>query len=789
MSAIEMNIYPIKNLEQLSCNYWTYCIKGVSPDLEEYPKNLRYLASKLSNLTDSPCAPFRTDKGVFIAQPEGYDKLPSSLNLVRAAVKIEREPKPKLLNFNSLDPVTSGLAVRFLQGSIQRKLWNTFSLWQPKSGFPFYNKSPDQTFRTLSDDIDLYRGFAFRVVLLSDGRIGICVDVSSKYVSRFPLPTNISRDEFKAYKGMNCLYEYGNRWYEIRIEGLNDLNVTQLELPNGKSLFDDVREKAGSRKSYNLRALPRDCSVLIYYTSLGEPRNAPSGLCRLTFGTDHPNVQRFHYRTIKAPHIRRQEIAFEVNRYFRDLEFASIPIKLSRPIVVKEERFIVPDLEFGNNKVLSVRGTPNATNIPLHELPFKKKQLLYSDEAGFFNKKAFYRQYIILPRSVLESFGKHFINDIIQEVERACPLNEKPSYSPTTILYDDSVQRSVYKVGREIIKAVEENSANAGFGLVMIPRLPSKRMRKEDELANLVMQELRKRGIYVSTIHDTVSTESYEFIGNGKGSGDWAIVPDRKQQSKYRGYVRNVVLNKILLLNSFWPFVLKTPLNADLIIGIDVKNNTAGFTVVHKTGANITFYYSESKQKEQLGQSQLRKQILDIIRKEQEQLQFQNIQNIVIHRQGTLYPAERKGITQALKLLSKQGIISKNYQCTFVEIRSTSRLPFRLFRVLARPGIQKDWVENPIIGTYYKISENAAFICNTGPPFVYKGTTKPLHILKDGQLPLKTVLEDVFYLACLTWTKIDDCSRQPLSIKMADIRLREIAGQYDRDALRFEEEE
>ena len=54
---------------------------------------------------------------------------------------------------------------------------------------------------------------------------------------------------------------------------------------------------------------------------------------------------------------------------------------------------------------------------------------------------------------------------------------------------------------------------------------------------------------------------------------------------------------------------------------------------------------------------------------------------------------------------------------------------------------------------------------------------------------IEKVLQDVFYLACLTWTKIDDCLRLPISIKMGDIRLREIAGEYDSDALRFEEDE
>lgn len=783
MSRIETNIYPIKNLEELNCNYWAYRVRGLSPDLEEYPINVQLLESKLSNQTDSPCEAFATGEGLFVAQPDGHVKLPDSLNLVRATVKIEREPQIKRLEFDSLDPMTARLAERFLQGTIQRKFWNKYSLWQPKSGYPFYSKYPDQRFRKLSDDIDLHRGFSFRVVLLSDSRIGICIDVTSKYVSRFPLPTKIRHDEFKAYKGMNCLYEYGNQWYEIKIAGLKDLDASTLELPSGKSLFEDVHEKAGRRKTYHLRVLPRDCAVLIYYTSLGQPRHAPSGLCRLTYGTSHPNIQRFHSITIKQPHIRRSEIDFVINRYFRDLEFNSVPIKLSTPIIIPERRFTIPDLEFGKGKVLSVRGTSGALNIGLHELPFKKKHLLYSDDAGFFNKKKFYRQYIILPRSILESFGKKFIDHIMLEVEKAFSQDDEISYSPIIIPYNDSIQKSAVKVGREIIRAVEENKANPGFGVVMIPSLPSRRMRKEDELANLVMRELRKRGIYVSIIHDSMTRQCY--VENEKG-GDWIVVPE--QQGRYTGYVRNVVLNKILLLNSFWPFVLRTPLNADLTIGIDVKNNTAGFTTIHKTGAKISFDYSESDYKEQLGKDQLRKKISDIIRKERE-LETTNIKNIIVHRQGILFPNERQGILQALNVLSKRGLIDKDYGCTFAEVRSTSRLPFRLFRLREKPDIQKDWVENPIVGTHHIISENEAFICNTGPPFARKGTSNPLHILKEGPLPMKSVLEDLFYLACLTWTRIDDCSRQPLSIKMTDIRLREIAGQYDLDALRFEEEE
>ena len=43
----------------------------------------------------------------------------------------------------------------------------------------------------------------------------------------------------------------------------------------------------------------------------------------------------------------------------------------------------------------------------------------------------------------------------------------------------------------------------------------------------------------------------------------------------------------MLLTNEKWPFVLATPLHADLTVGIDVKQNTAGFTVVGRLGNNV----------------------------------------------------------------------------------------------------------------------------------------------------------------------------------------------------------
>lgn len=792
MVHLETNIYLIDNLADLNCKYKVYRVKGLAPESEDFHRNTQFLIDKLSRGTKSPCALFRATEGVFIAQPEGYPDLPATYELIRAKVIIEKQSDLRELNFNSLDSQTSKIALRFLKFAIDGCLHANPALWLPHSGASFFNKEADPEFN--SNAVDLYRGFAIRLISLDDGKIGICVDTRNKYVSKIPLPTKFpTADEFrKKYKGLNCLYEYGNIWYEIRIEALSDLTVSEVSHPEGGTLYDDVHRKAGKVKSPNLLALPQDCSVLIYYTSRGEQRNVPSGLCRPTFNTEHPDIRDLHQRTLKPPIERRKEIQIVVDRYLGDLRLGNTKIVLSqKPSVMDTRVFKVPELEFGNKKILSLQNNGHVQSIPFSDFGKKKREFMYSQDAGLFVRKPFDRQYIILPKSIHESFGKLFIEDIKREIGILNPTGKNLPYELIEIPYNDSIQKSVHNLAQEILKAVDEYKPAEGFGIVMIPTLSLRTSRKEDQLANFVMRKLRERNLYVSVIHDSTVKRTFEKDGSQEVSGaGWRHTSSHDQLRVYRGYVKNVVLNKILLLNSYWPFVLKTALNADLTIGIDVKNNTAGFTLVYKSGGEIRFFSSESDQREQLSKGHIRTRIIEILREERELLLSKNVKNIVIQRQGRLFNSEKDGIVEALKIAAQEQLISSEYACTFVDIRKTAGLPFRLFEVVSNVGTQGEFIRNPKIGSYVTMASMEGFICNTGYPFQRRGTVRPLHVIKiEGNMPIESILQDVFYLSNLTWTKVDDCSRDPLTVKMNDIRLREIAGEYSQEALDFGDEE
>jgi len=67
---------------------------------------------------------------------------------------------------------------------------------------------------------------------------------------------------------------------------------------------------------------------------------------------------------------------------------------------------------------------------------------------------------------------------------------------------------------------------------------------------------------------------------------------------------------------------------------------------------------------------------------------------------------------------------------------------------------------------------------------------QPLHVRHiEGPLSLLQCLEDIYYLTALAWTRPEDCTRYPITIKLTDRRLGEDAGDYDEDAFAFDETE
>jgi hypothetical protein len=781
------NIFAIDNLDQITINCRKYAVRGLIPDSESYEKNVQLLSDLATKLTKSPCPVQKEDGQLFLVQPVGSAEIPDRVSLVGTEAIIEQTTGEQLIDFGHLTDQTFSLATRFLHFSLNGLFYEIPTLWQPSAGQPFFQKSSD--YSAGSNTLGMYRGFRTRLIELAEHKIGLCVDITRKYASLMYLPFKITPDEFRPFKGRKCIYEFGNRWYEIRISSISGLNASEVMI-EGLPLYDYVNSKCSGPKPKVLLSLPKDCAVLTYQTSLGVTMNVPSGLCRLTYATEHPDVRELHYKSILAPNTRRHEIETVVQSYLSNWRLANIQIKLSdRMLTFESTPFDPPDLRFGGGKTLSLRHGNDV--VSLDNLGHGKKRMLYSTDAGLFIRKPLDRQYLIVPRSMRNSFGQRFLEDLKAQFARFSSPKEEFQYDPVVIAYDDSVRQSVYSLGNEILHSVSTFIRNSflyqGYGLVIIPRLDHRSRTKEDELGNLLMSELRKMGIHVSISHTEIPRGAYVQVILNSGQTGWELASDQRLARRFRGYMENLTLNKLLLLNNCWPFVLGKPLNSDLIVGVDVKNNTAGLMITSKDGAHFRFVSSDSDQKEQLSRGHLSTKLYHTLSEELED--SSKVKDITIHRDGKLFAGEVVGIKDALRKLADNGILDRDFNCNMVEIRKTSRIPVRFFDTSSPLGSQQETSFNPIIGTY-KIFGSTAFLCTTGRPFTYQGTSKPLQIVKiEGRLAFRLILEDVFALTNLTWTKPDSCLRVPITMKMMDIRLREWGGDYDEDQLKFEEED
>jgi hypothetical protein len=785
-----MNIFLIENPEKIRIKYRLFKIKGLLPQSDDYDKNVQLLADRLSRMTSSPCAQIKENDQLFIAQPTGHLDPPERLPLIGVEAIIEPTDIERELDFSNIAEKDLYISTRFLRFQLYGLLEKVNSLWRPGAGMPFFQKDPDPDFH--SDEAVMYRGFDIKIVVLPERKIAVCIDTTWKYASKRYLPPHVEPDQFRRYKGKNCIYEFGNNWFEVWIDSISGLNSSEERMSDGTSLFDYVNSKNIGAKSQALSTLPKDCSVFTYKTKLGLVKRMPTALCRLTFTTDHPAIRSYHSRTIMSPGRRKWMIEYIMSNYLSKWSFQGIPIKLSSYMQRVDSHVLTPpDIEFGGGKILSFSNETGKIPTTLGEYGSSKWRLLHSTDAGFFVKKPLGRQYVILPKSMYETFGEKYLEDIKARFKLLYSPDGAVKYDPMIITYNDAVRQSIPTLGNEIVQSVMQQVKGLfyyqGYGLAIIPRLNG-RIESEDELGNLVMRELRKKGIFVSVAHRETPASCYYPTQTESGKMKYQITDDEKAARKFRGYLENIVLNKILLLNNLWPFVLSTPLKTDLVIGIDVKNRTAGFVLILKDGKTLSFTTSDSDQKEMLRKGHVSTLVYNLLKRELEGSKLK-IRDITIHRDGKLFAGEIKGIKDALERLSKEKLIEADYNCNFVEIRKTSSIPVRFFDIISEKGTMRTFTVNPKIGTYVMFQDNA-FLCTTGRPFRFLGTTQPLQVVKiEGKLDFRSILEDVFALSNLTWTKIDYCSRLPISIKLLDIRLREFAGEYSEFEMKFNEEE
>ncbi len=781
--SIETNCFRIEGLEALSTTYRLYRIAGLHRDGQEYYGNVQRLVRKLSYDLKAPVTTCNIEDENFLAVPTKYGHPPAQIPLVHAVALLKDTGNEIELDFTSNRPELDTLRIRYLQFAFQNPLWNKPQLWQPSAGKPYFFKNPQRQF----GEIDLFEGFTFRIAPHPEGGFGLIVDLRRKLVSKRPLPSSPLREHINKLKGRSCVYKMGHNWFEVTLDGLADVKAGEPFIPLGGeavSLIDYLTKRSRKPVPSSIANLASDGAAIYYRTNGPGKKSAPTALCYLVQDTHSREGARHHHETPMKPQDRYRQINRLVTKFLKKVPVGNITLSVSeRPGCVRAKPFMPPSLRFGNGAVLSIDGDNQDDCAAIKDYGQCRLTLLKDNKAGFYEQSRLNRQYLVLPKSVRNSFGAQFLKDLTREVDKLYPAGG--GYDPEIVIYDDpDGRRGFAGQSRAIKKAVENHRVKPGDALVMVHRY-ERRPRSADQLAAWTVKEFPSLfGLNGAVIHTDMAKKAYAAKKYGN---ETRYVVRSAERGRLSGYLRNVALNKILLANGKWPFVLDTLLHADLVIGIDVKNNTAAFTLIADRGQIIRFSMSPSRQKEQLLKAQVKKVVYEIIRKDAPYFK-QRPAKIVIHRDGRAWPAEVEGLRAACEQLAEEGHFDTDWRLTVVEIRKSAPAPLRMFNVKRRKDSQVLDVENPTVGTWLQTAPDEGYVCTTGQPFSIPGTSNPLHIRRaEGDMSIEHCLSDLFSLSCLTWTRPEGATRLPLSLKLCDRSLFDEAAEYDQDAIEFED--
>lgn len=783
------NIFPILNLEKLTAQYRLFNIIGLSESNEEYDSNIQYIIKQLSYQLGQPITVISNAQGggpklslVVKNDPDVLAQIPGEFEVKkRDAVYFQSTDQVFKLDFLDYDDATREICRRFLQFDLNGEIQKHKDLWQPRAGQPFFSKTALEG----NQQVAIYNGFLPRVVELPGGGWGISVEITNKYVQKKPLPAYITRDEFNQVKGNHFIYHYGHQWYEVHPQEWSDLDASLYKFRRESAselttVIADLHRQSGRSMPPEVLQLPDDVALLSYSNNRNEERRIPAGLCYRVLDTDDPLVGKLHEWSIIPPFQRRRKAHVVRRNYLSKLSYGGVKLEVAEtPIQVEKQVFDFPDQEFGNGAILSVTGTPGAQPVAITEVGRQRKGLLRSAEGGCYVNQPFERQYVVLPESIANSFGRtHFLKDLKREVDRIHPT--KGGWQPEVITYNDRNTKKSMDLAIEILAQLQKTTSlrAGGYALIVIPSL-SRKKRTQDDLATMcVVQGDDLLNLEVAIMHTDTLTDCFAY----RPQGNYYLREDKK--GLYFGYVQGVALNKVILNNERWPFILKTPLSADLYIGVDVKHSLAGFTFVTKYADNIKPVRQKTQRKEQLSSERIKTVLIKQIRKLSE---YREIHTIVIHRDGRLFRSEQDGIEQAVAELKSAGTLPPDATFTVVELPKQSTTAFRLFEEMTpydviQTSTDNQALLNPQVGSWVPFNDREGFVCTTGREFRHKGTSSPLYVkVAHGDMSLETVLRDIYYLSTLAYTKPDDCSRDPLTIKMTDRRINEYGGHYDNE--------
>jgi hypothetical protein len=761
-----LNLFKIRNLEGLNCKYRLLVIEGLPQD-SSYNKNINLLAKNLAFELQNPVALVSRSGKSCLALPADCKDPRLDQPLTPHVATLSPIPGEHELTFTKLDPESTKIAVRFLEYSLRTPLMRQRQIWSPGPGKPYYWKySVNES--DLAREIDIYEGFSFRVVHLRDDKLYLAADIHYKYIDRKYLTSYLGENDLTDFAGRHFLYQFGHRWYQVQLvsdtgSSIKNQKFTDERDGNIYNVYDFTLANCSTPIPSYVKSLDSDSPAIIYqYLGSNRKRYGAVALCRLAYGTQDPKIKRLHSQSIRTPDARFREISEIIQKFFRNVQFNGVTLDIdSSPLKTRPKSFAIPDLLFGKGKILHVKRQHDDLGTEIKNLGRERMRYVLTNNTGPLVSTPFDRQYMLVPKSLPRSISDAFRDQFISEMQRLTPQD----YSISRIVYDDSGATNLYRQVHAIQKAVSQADVRNGYALLVLPE------NSNPDLHNYIKQKLWQNIQCQCAMAGNIK-EHFEISMKREGK-NWELKPDLT--GRFTSYTRYVALG-MMIINKKWLWALDSELYYDVYVGIDVLNNMAGFTFVYKNGQYCYFRNYPSQQKEKLPSSQIYRVLVDHLKTDLRNLNL-SPKSIILHRDGRIYESELEGYAKAMQKLNNDGILPEEILTGAVEIHKQSSLNLRLCS-----SDEEGKIVNPRFGSYFIMNSTNGIVCNTGWPFQFPGTVKPLQIVvASGNLDITYVLEDIFALSQLAWSSPDKCSRLPITIKLSDDFLEPIASSVELD--------
>lgn len=774
-----LNLFAIKNLSELSYKYRLWEVTKLPQKNKNYLENLHRLAGMVASSLCKPVCLYWQGNKVYLATTELTKDIKTEWRLIPHVAVLVPDSNIYELNFSDITPHQIKLALRLLSYNIRSALIKVPEIWNDSYGSFYFREAINA-----GDDsqVDVLRGFVYRLHYLADKNIYISLDTTVRYVDRISLWARvINGEDVNHYRMHHFLYKFGVQWYRIQFLASTDYCISE-------QIFYSERDK----KTYNVydytkkfatasdlevatQVDPNSIAIVYQYPYKNLERYGASDLCYKTYKTNDQKVAKLHPYSILKPIDRLEKSKELIDKYFQNIDFGN-SFKLvipAEPLEKNIDKFEIPDLIFGNNKILHINRNDENTGINIQDYGKTRLKLLLEKEAGLLTRDALQIQYIFIPKSIHRSIAQKFQEDFEYQMGKFFPH----SYKFKKIIYDDQKAKNLRQQVEVIKGEVEKNEIDRGCALLILP-----------ENAHSDFHNFIKRELYETLQFQCVDAGNVKKFFLSKNN-EYQINENPKQKQRYFSYIRFTALG-MLLVNRQWPFALKDSLHYEVYIGIDVLNNYAGFTYIYNGGKDCYFRPYPSAQAEKLTE----RQILSILKKDlQKDINSLDLhpKSIIIHRDGRSYVEEYQGFIKAINALQQEGFLVKDVQVGVIEIHKTSSSRLRLYyKPTNEPS---NTVENPSIGDYFIIDNAEGIVCTTGWPFNFSGTANPLHIkiaYSNLELDITQALSDVFSLSQLgAWAAPDKSARYPATIKLGDTFLEPIASESDDEAALYSEDE